>query len=142
MKYIVYKTKPDNMFHTHGVLLPDGYYRVFEMTRWNGRNVESLQNRGYVIEEETQGLKCGLYDEITNRRCDETSVTGSLDATSGVSVKHLPDDAPEFDPCATLGMPDAMFKRGFTPPTQQTTREDVQMAAKEMQMRARARKRD
>lgn len=142
MKYIVYKTKPDNLFYTHGILLPDGYFRVFEMTRYNGKNVESLQNRGYVIEEETDGRKCGLYDEMTLMRMDEDSVIASLDPVMRVEARALPDDAPEVDPCATLGMPDAMFKRGFQPPQRQTTRDDVRMATQELQMRARARKRD
>jgi hypothetical protein len=140
MRYIVFKERPDSLFHCDGVFLPDGYYRVFELTKYNAGKIESLERRGYVLQEETDGRKCGLYDEDTGQRVDEDSVRGALDPGTGMAIKYLADDAPEVDPMATMGMPPELFRRGYQGPQGvRQTRADVQLAAREVKMRTRAR---
>lgn len=139
MKYIAYKPQGDSLFFCHGIFLPDGYFRVFEMTRWNGKNVESMQNRGYQIEEEEEGRKCGLYHEASGKRVDEASVVGALDLRSGVQVRFLDDDAPEEDPLATLGMPDELIRKTFAERIGKVqSKADIAAVQQELQMRARA----
>lgn len=116
MKYRLYKPRYDSRLMTAGVVFPDGFYRIFEMTRWNGRGVDALLNRGYAIEEDDSELPCGIYDELTNERVTDASVIAAIDNGGRQALQFIRKDDPYDDPMTTLGMPKSAFKRGYQPP--------------------------
>ena len=103
MKYMVTKPDYDGRLFTHHVVLPDGYYRIFSLTRHNHENLESLIRRGYSVEEYRGTLAGGLYEEDTDQRVDPTSV---LEANAlnnqGRTVRYIDQEAP--DDSETLGL--------------------------------------
>ncbi|MCU0810614.1 MAG: hypothetical protein MUE59_06190 [Thiobacillaceae bacterium] len=103
MKYKITKAEFDGRLFTHHVYFPDGYYRIYSLTRTNHANLESLIARGYEVEEYDGPLAAGLYDEETDKRVDPLSVLRVASPSSpDTAVVELPQDAP--DDCATLGI--------------------------------------
>lgn len=72
MPYKISKPQPDRRINTCGFLLPDGFYRVEEMTFDNTEHFESIKKRYRV--EEIKDAATGLYYEATDERVDEDSV--------------------------------------------------------------------
>jgi hypothetical protein len=103
MRYVVTKPEFDNRSVTHGVILPDGYYRIIELTRSNGVNIESLANRGYDVDEYEGDLPPGLYGEADDVRYTDESVIEALGMNDGTPPKRAPADYE--DPTRTLGLP-------------------------------------
>lgn len=117
MKYRLYKSRYDRRIMTHGIILPDGFFRIFEMTRHNGRHIESMIARGYTVEEEeTDTAPCGIYDEETGERVTDASVLAALDGGGRAALVFLTPEQAYNDPMATVGLPKSAFKRGYQPP--------------------------
>ena len=146
MKYRLYKPSYDGSPFMCRVFLPDGFNRVFELTRWNHPFIEMLtEHHGYALEEVGGEVKCGLYEDASGRRCDERSVETIVKplAPPNAHIVYLPDDAPEFDPVATVGVPKETWKRGYRPVAggmvgKQLSNEEASFAIKEAKMRRRA----
>lgn len=118
MKYRLYKPSYDGSAVMCRVFLPDGFNRVFTLSRFNHPFIEMLiDHHGYAVEEVDDGVKCGLYEDATDRRCDEKSVEALVKpfAPPDAHVEYLADDAPEIDPLATVGIPKEQWKRGYRP---------------------------
>lgn len=110
MKYRIVKPDYDGRFFTHHVVLPDGYYRIFNLTRHNHDNLESLIRRGYEIEEYTGPLAGGLYEEGTDMRVDPASVMQKASpAFAGSPISYLDQEAP--DDSETLGIRPREFRQ-------------------------------
>jgi hypothetical protein len=110
MKYMVTKPDYDGRLFTHHVVLPDGYYRVFSLTRHNHDNLESLIRRGYNVEEYRGSLAGGLYEEDTDQRVDPHSVMESMAVNNqGRTVRYLDQEAP--DDSETLGLRPKHFRQ-------------------------------
>lgn len=116
MKYRLYKPRYDGRLMTRGLVFPDGFFRIFEMTRWNGTHIDALLARGYVVEEEDSDLPCGIYDEETSERVTDASVVAAIDSGGRQALQFIRKDDKYDDPMATLGMPKSQFKRGYQPP--------------------------
>ena len=91
MKYKVVKTDYDGRIFTHGVIMPDGFYRVISLTRKNFKNLQSLSDRGYMLTElpDDDGTVCGLYEEGSDRLVDPQSAFY-------FAAPRLPGDATEY----------------------------------------------
>jgi hypothetical protein len=110
MKYKITKPDFDGRLFTHHVVLPDGYYRIFSLTRHNHENLESLIRKGYEVEEYRGDLAGGLYDESTDERVDPQSVMEHLAVNNqGRQVRYLDQDAP--DDSETLGLRPKHFRQ-------------------------------
>jgi hypothetical protein len=110
MKYKITKPDYDGRLFTHHVVLPDGYYRIFSLTRNNHDNLDSLINKGYDIEEYRGDLAGGLYEEATDKRVDPMSVMEAMAVNNqGRQVRYLEQDAP--DDSETLGLRPRHFRQ-------------------------------
>ena len=110
MKYRITKPDYDGRLFTHHVILPDGYYRIFSLTRHNHDNLESLIRKGYEVEEYRGELAGGLYEEDTDQRVDPISVMEHLAVNNqGRAVRYLDQDAP--DDSETLGLRPKHFRQ-------------------------------
>jgi len=110
MKYRISKIAPDSRVSTCGVVLPDGCYRILDMTRWNGRNLEVLAKVGYIVEElaEADRTPSGLYSEETGLRITDDSGMAKAD----MKGEHAEAPADYKDKATYLGMPaDVKAKR-------------------------------
>jgi hypothetical protein len=116
MKYRVSKPVPDARSFTCGVVLPDTFYRVIELTRYNGAALEGFESRGYTVEELDDDDKTlpGLYQEVTGLRVTDDSALGVADRASGLT--ELSAAPPGYqDPAKQVGIPRAeRIKRGMT----------------------------
>jgi hypothetical protein len=110
MKYKIVKPDYDGRMFTHHVVLPDGYYRIFNLTRHNHENLESLIRKGYEVDEYTGPLAAGLYEEDSELRVDPYSVLQHASpATSGMPVRYIDQEAP--DDSETLGLRPRQFRQ-------------------------------
>lgn len=141
MKFRLYKPEYNGTVVLAGVFLPDGFNRVFRLTRENAQNIEWQQDRGYEVEEVEDSVPCGLYEDATGRRVDEASVEVAVKpmAPDGAAIRYLADDAPEYDPLETLGVD--YKKRGYVPKGPPVSkRSDLAMEQKRMSVTAGARR--
>jgi hypothetical protein len=76
MKYKVSKASDDGRYSTFGYMLPDGYYRVIGLTRFNGEQLLGFEKLGYVVEElpEDDATLAGLYQASTGQRVVDSTV--------------------------------------------------------------------
>lgn len=104
-KYLIRKDDYDGRVYTHGVLLPDGYFRVMNLNLNNRRHLESMVKRGYSVSEEKQ-MRAGLYEEGTGKRCDEASVAivSAPFPPNGAKVKYIENSSDVEDSCDSLGL--------------------------------------
>jgi hypothetical protein len=145
MRYRLYKPVYDGSPVMCRVFLPDGFNRVFDLTKHNHPFIEMLIDKhGYGLEEVGPEVKRGLYEDATGRRCDEKSVEVLVKplAPLDAAIRYLDDDAPEFDPLETVGIPKDQWRRGYRPVGQGqgaprgNTKEDLAFALKAMGLKA------
>jgi hypothetical protein len=150
MRFRLYKPLYDGSAVMCRVFLPDGFNRVFDLTKHNHPFIEMLVDKhGYGLEEVSDDIKRGIYEDATGRRCDEKSVEVVVKplAPPGAEIRYLADDAPEFDPLETVGIPKSQWRRGYRPmgagsPVQAprgNTKEDLSFALKAMGLKVDAR---
>ena len=109
MKYKITKPDYDGRMFTHHLVMPDGYYRIFSLTRNNHANLESQINRGYLVEEYRGELAAGLYEEDTDLRVDPMSVMEAMGIGGHGTVRYLSQD--DADDSETLGLRPRDFRR-------------------------------
>jgi hypothetical protein len=90
MRYLITKPVPDQRSVVAGVVMPDGFYRIMDMTRENAHVFEWLNNRGWDTEEYEGDLPSGIYLEADDVRYTTESVMGTTDVGSGVSLQKAP----------------------------------------------------
>lgn len=109
MKYKVQKREFDGRVWTHGILIPDGFYRVMQMTRHNHRNILSMEARGYMVTEcDDDESLCGIYEENSDRRCTDESVYKVMGAkpngiNADAKLVYVTKGMNYVDPTLTLG---------------------------------------
>lgn len=115
MKYRIEKPEDDARAFSHGIVLPDGFYRVVELTRYNGKALEGMESRGYLVTELEDEDKTvpGLYYAATGQRVTDESALGVMDKDSGIG--ELEPAGPGYvDPAKMVGMPrKERVKRGI-----------------------------
>lgn len=99
------KVAPDTRFNTCGFFIPDGFYRVVELTAGRIEKVKKLQAFGYKTAKVEKSE--GLYEEGTNRLVDEDSVRavsdpGNPEATEYTYLSDAAEDEPEGDASAAI----------------------------------------
>ena len=150
MRFRLYKPIYDGSAVMCRVFLPDGFNRVFDLTKYNHQYIEMLvEHHGYELEEVSDDVKRGLYEDSTGRRCDEKSVEVLVKplAPPDAAIRYLADDAPELDPLETVGIPKSEWRRGYRPlgagaparPPRGNTKEDLSFALKAMGLKVDAR---
>lgn len=106
MKYRISKRDDDGRAFTYGVVLPDSFYRVMELTRFNGDIIAGFEARGYLVEElaDDDTTPCGLYFGETQQRVTDESAMAYSDpeAPDRRLVLLKPE---EIDPAKWHGMP-------------------------------------
>lgn len=113
MKYKISKQADDGRVVTAGIVLPDGFYRIFTLTRDNHAFLERVAERGYLVEEIDSDDKRGIYTEYDNQRCDDKSVYDAFCVRGGGmnSVKFLQESDPEEDATQKLGLSKSELRR-------------------------------
>jgi hypothetical protein len=87
---------------TSGIVLPDGYFRILDMTRENAHIFEWLENRDYIVEEYVGDQPDGLYREDDGKRYTTESVMAACDLTANQVAKLA---APTYvDPAKSVGL--------------------------------------
>lgn len=113
MKYRVFKPNYDHRLFLHGVNLPDGFFRVFELTEHNGVHVESLMKR-YEVIEEPEDLPCGIYDVATSRRVTDESLLKAIANQNRDLLEFLGPEDDYDDPMKYLGWSKEMIRAAKT----------------------------
>ena len=115
MKYRISKPAYDSRAFTHGLVLPDGFSRVVELTRHNGDILVSMERRGYLVEEldEKDKTLTGLYFEGSGDRVTDAS---ALAVTDDPAKNELVRASADYeDPARYAGMPKAELYRRKRP---------------------------
>lgn len=115
MKYKLYKAVDDGRLYTASIVLPDGFYRIMQLTRDNHKNLETaVAQRGYIVEElpDNDKRKCGIYSEWDDKRCTEASVKSAFEVHGGGMdrVEFLADKDPVDDATERLGWSKARIR--------------------------------
>ena len=100
MKYKIEKADYDGRVFTHGIVFPDGFYRVISLTRKNYRHLQTLENRGYMLTElpDNDGTVCGLYEEGSDRLVDpQSAFFAAAPPLPGDTTEHKVKYIPQKD---------------------------------------------
>ena len=105
MKYRIDKPADDSRAFMAGIVLPDGFYRIVELTRYNGDNILHMEKLGYLVTEmpEDDDHPTGLYEIGTHRRITDDSALAHADMRVQGQLAEAP--ATYVDPASYLGMP-------------------------------------
>lgn len=107
MKYRISKVADDSRSGVCGIVLPDGFERIMDLTRYNGRNLLHAESCGYTVEElpDDDVTPSGLYWLATGKRVTDRSALSFFDKRPG--SPEAPEEAPKdyLDPASLLGLP-------------------------------------
>jgi hypothetical protein len=105
MKYRIDKPADDSRAFIAGIVLPDGFFRIIDLTRYNGDNILHMEKEGYQVVElpEDDDHLTGLYELGTHRRITDDSALAHADMRVQGQLAEAP--ATYVDPASYLGMP-------------------------------------
>ena len=106
MKVRIAKRQDDGRSFTYGVVLPDGFYRVMELSRFNGDIIAGFEQRGYEVTEmdDEDGTLPGLYFAEADQRVEDNSALAYVDPEAP-DRRLIPRKAEEMDQAKWIGMP-------------------------------------
>ncbi len=99
MNYLIKKGRNDTRNNTCGVYLPDGFFRVINLTLQNRHRIEGVRDYGYGLFE--TDMAPGLYEEQTNLPVEEGSVViarAPENIGKGIEIRYLNDERDQKEP--------------------------------------------
>ena len=136
MFYRISKAYDDQCAMSHGYVMPDGYYRIVEVTLHNAEVLRAVASRGWRVEDYTGEQVSGLYRESDDMLVDQWS---ALERSIYPDREVRAPAANYIDPGLTVGMPPAMVRKfmGKKPvvedPAHQERRVRLERAAREVE---------